>query len=60
MFNASPGQADPFFSLFIRQPLPGPFDALPHIVSGSHTGILVLACTLFVLITLLKQLEQFE
>jgi hypothetical protein len=25
MFNASPGQADPFFSLFIRQPLPGPF-----------------------------------
>jgi hypothetical protein len=25
MFNASPGQADPYFSLFIRQPLPGPF-----------------------------------
>ena len=25
MFNASPGQADPFFSFFIRQPLPGPF-----------------------------------
>ncbi|MBV8206132.1 MAG: carboxypeptidase regulatory-like domain-containing protein [Acidobacteria bacterium] len=25
MFNASPGQADPYFSLFIRQPLPGFF-----------------------------------
>jgi hypothetical protein len=23
MFNASPGQADPYFSIFIRQPLPG-------------------------------------
>ncbi len=23
LFNASPGQADPFFSIVIRQPLPG-------------------------------------
>jgi Carboxypeptidase regulatory-like domain len=24
MFDASPGQADPYFSLFLRQPIPGP------------------------------------
>jgi hypothetical protein len=23
MFNASPGQADPFLSFFLRQPIPG-------------------------------------
>jgi len=39
--------------------LPAPFDALPYGASGSHTGILVFAAALFVVITLLKQLEQF-
>ncbi len=24
MFNAGPGQSDPFFSIFVRQPIPGP------------------------------------
>jgi len=39
--------------------LPGPLAALPHAVSGSQTGTLILAAVLFLVITLLRQLEQF-
>ncbi len=39
--------------------LPSPLDALPHAVAGSHTGVIIFAGVLFVLITLLRQLEQF-
>src|SRR5438552_3369164 len=46
-------------SVIGSKPLPAPLDALPHAVSGSHTGILVFAAILFVVITLLRQLEQF-
>ncbi len=46
-------------SVIGSKPLPAPLDALPHAVSASHTGILIFAAALFVLITLLKQLEQF-
>ena len=46
-------------SVIGSKPLPAPLDALPHAVTGSHTGILVFAAVLFVAITLLRQLEQF-
>jgi ATP-binding cassette subfamily B protein len=36
-----------------------PLDALPHAVTGSRTGLLIFAAVLFVLITLLRQLQQF-
>ena len=45
-------------SVIGSKPLPGPLDALPRAVSGSHTGILIFAAALFVLITLLKQVLQ--
>ena len=45
-------------SVIGSKPLPAPLDALPHAVTGSHTGILVFAAVLFVAITLLRQLEQ--
>ena len=30
MFNASPGQADPFLDIFLRQPIPGPSSLSGH------------------------------
>jgi ATP-binding cassette subfamily B protein len=36
-----------------------PVDALPHAIAGSHTAVFIFAGVLFVLITLLRQLEQF-
>jgi ATP-binding cassette, subfamily B, bacterial len=46
-------------SVIGSQPLPGPLGALPPFMSGSDTGILVFAAGLFVLILMLKQLEEF-
>jgi ATP-binding cassette subfamily B protein len=46
-------------SVIGSKPLSAPLDSLPHAVSGSHTGVLVFAVILFVMITLLRQLEQF-
>ena len=46
-------------SVIGSKPLPGPLAALPHAVSGSQTGTLILAAVLFLVITLLRQLEQF-
>jgi ATP-binding cassette, subfamily B, bacterial len=46
-------------SVIGSKPLPGPLAALPRGASGSHTGTLIFAAALFVVITLLKQLEQF-
>ena len=39
--------------------LPAPLDGLPHAISGSRTGVLVFAASMFVTITMLRQLEQF-
>jgi ATP-binding cassette subfamily B protein len=39
--------------------VPAPLDALPHAVSSSNTSVFIFAGGLFVLITLLRQLEQF-
>jgi ATP-binding cassette subfamily B protein len=39
--------------------LPAPLNALPHAVIGSHTAVFIFAGVLFVVITLLRQLEQF-
>jgi ATP-binding cassette subfamily B protein len=38
---------------------PSPLNAMPHAVVASHTGVLVFAGVLFVVITLLRQLDQF-
>jgi ATP-binding cassette, subfamily B, bacterial len=46
-------------SVIGSHPLPAPLDALPHFISGSHTGVLIFAAVLFVAIALFKQLEEF-
>jgi ATP-binding cassette subfamily B protein len=46
-------------SVIGSKPLASPFSVLPHGSSSSHTGILILAAVLFLVITLLRQLEQF-
>ena len=46
-------------SVIGSKPLASPFNVLPHGASTSHTGILVFAAVLFVVFTLLRQLEQF-
>jgi ATP-binding cassette subfamily B protein len=41
------------------KPLPGGLGFLPHARGASNTAVLVLAATMFVLITVLRQAEQF-
>src|SRR5437588_4140394 len=46
-------------SVIGSKPLPGPLGAVPHAVTASRTATLVLAAVLFLVITLMRQLEQF-